>query len=111
MEVAEGAYGFSALRLLGYLATAIISAVEGAVTVGGLSALGAALYGIGTPRDSVLDYEADVKADSFLVVAHGSNAEMERARTILHTADPARLHLHSDRAEGLAAERALDAVG
>ena len=96
--------------VLGYLATAVISAAEGAITVGGLSALGAALYSIGMPRNSVLDYEADVKVDSFLVVGHGTAAEMERARTILHAAAPARLHVHSGQEAGMAAERALDAV-
>jgi hypothetical protein len=52
-----------------------ISAVETAIMVGGLSALGAALYSIGIPKDSVIQYEAAVKADSFLVMAHGTPAE------------------------------------
>jgi hypothetical protein len=38
--------------MLGYLATAAISALEGAVVVGGASALGAAIFGIGIPQDS-----------------------------------------------------------
>ena len=84
--------------VLGYLAATIISGIEGAITVGGLSALGAALYSIGMPKDSILDYEAAVKADGFLVAAHGTAAEMARACTILHAADPARLDEHSARA-------------
>ena len=40
--------------VLGYLATVVASAVEGAIVVGGLSVLGAALAGIGVPKDSVL---------------------------------------------------------
>ncbi|MEO8882130.1 MAG: hypothetical protein ABI377_01725 [Devosia sp.] len=35
--------------VLGYLATVAISVVEGVVVVGGLSALGAALYSVGVP--------------------------------------------------------------
>src|SRR6202044_1844464 len=54
--------------VLGYLAATAISAVESAVVVGGVSALGAALYSIGIPKDSVIQYEADVKADRFLVM-------------------------------------------
>jgi hypothetical protein len=55
--------------VLGYLAAMAVSAVESAVLVGGLSALGAALYSVGVPKDSVIAYEAAVKADGFLVMA------------------------------------------
>src|SRR5579859_8149572 len=42
--------------VLGYLAAVAIGAVENAVVVGGLSALGAAIYSVGVPRDSVVEY-------------------------------------------------------
>jgi len=77
--------------VLGYLAAVVVSAVEGAIVVGGLSALGAALYGIGIPKDSVIKYEADMKVDRFLVMAHGTDEEIERARKILHALNPVRL--------------------
>jgi hypothetical protein len=80
--------------VLGYLAATLIAAVEGAAAAGGLSALGAALYGIGIPKDSVIQYEAAVKADGFLVMAHGTAAEMERAKSILATNNPSRLKTH-----------------
>jgi hypothetical protein len=54
--------------VLGHLAAMVFSAVEGAVVVGGLSALGAGLFSIGLPRDSVIEYEEDVKANGFLSV-------------------------------------------
>src|ERR1019366_330946 len=57
--------------VLGYLAATAIATVETALVVGGLSALGAALYSIGIPKNSVIDYETALKADSFLVMAHG----------------------------------------
>jgi hypothetical protein len=63
--------------------------------VGGVGALGAALYSIGVPKDSVIQYEAAVKADGFLVMAHGSAEEMARAKAILGAANPARLDLHA----------------
>ena len=44
--------------VLGYLATVAISAIENAILVGGLSALGAAIYSLGVPKDSVLQYLA-----------------------------------------------------
>src|SRR5271170_6150169 len=77
--------------VLGYLGAMMISAIESAVVVGGLSALGAALYGIGVPKDSVIEYETAVKADSFLVMAHGTAEEVARAKAILGTANPSRL--------------------
>ncbi|WP_428489081.1 hypothetical protein [Rhodopila sp.] len=43
--------------MLGYLATAAISAVEGAVVVGGLSAVGVAIDSIGIPKYSVMQHE------------------------------------------------------
>ena len=74
--------------VLGYLATAIASAVEGAVVVGGLSAISAALFSVGIPKDSVVRYETAVKADSFLVLAHGTAAEMAKAQHLLRAAGP-----------------------
>ncbi len=81
--------------ILGYLGAAIISAVEGAIAVGGLSALGAALFSIGIPKDSVVHYEADLKADNFLVMAHGTAADMARAKEILGNENPLRMDVHS----------------
>lgn len=80
--------------VLGYLAATLFSAVETAITAGGLSALAAGLYSIGIPKDSVIKYESDVKTDGFLVMAHGSPAEMARAREILKAANPTRIDLH-----------------
>jgi hypothetical protein len=81
--------------VLGYLATAVISAIESAVMVGGLSALGAALYSIGVPKDSVIQYETALKADNFLVMAHGTAEEVERAKVILGTLKPSQLNVHA----------------
>ena len=71
-----------------------ITTVEGAVVGGGLSALAAALYGVGVPKDSVIHYEAALKADRFLVMAHGPADEMSRAKTILGTVNPSALDMH-----------------
>jgi hypothetical protein len=77
--------------VLGYLVTSAISAVEGAIVVGGLSAIGAALYSIGIPRDSVLAFESALRAEEFLVMAHGAASEIARAKAILRPVDPRRL--------------------
>ncbi len=81
--------------VLGYLASMVFSGVESAAVVGGLSALGAAMYGIGIPKDRVIEYESALKADHFLVMVHGTPAETIRARAILGLAKPLRLDVHT----------------
>ncbi|MFZ1107608.1 MAG: general stress protein [Rhodomicrobium sp.] len=80
--------------VLGYLAAVVITALENAILVGGLSAIGAALYSIGIPKNSVVEYEAALKADNFLVMAHGTAEEVARAKSILDSANPSRLDVH-----------------
>ncbi len=53
----------------GPLVAWIVAGLENAVVVGGLSALGAGLYSIGIPKDSVVEYEAAVKAGKYVVVS------------------------------------------
>ena len=80
--------------ILGYLGAMAISGIETAIVVGGLSALGAAMFSIGIPKDSVVQYETDLTADKFLVMAHGSEKEMARARVVLATFDPSRINVY-----------------
>jgi hypothetical protein len=81
--------------VLGYLATMVVSGLESAIMAGGLGALGAALFSIGVPKDSVVHYETALTVDHFLVMAHGTVEEMTRAKAILGTANPSRLDLHA----------------
>jgi hypothetical protein len=69
--------------------------LEGAVVVGGLSALGAGLYSIGIPKDSVLQYEAALKADRFLLLAHGTVNEVAQAKDVLQTTQPLEINTHA----------------
>jgi hypothetical protein len=80
--------------VLGYLAAAIMSAVEGAVVIGGVSALGAALYSVGVPKNSVIAYEAALKADNFLVLAQGDPEQVARAKAVLDTLGPSHIGFH-----------------
>ena len=48
----------------------IVAELEGAVVVGGVSVIGAGLYSIGIPKDSVVRYELAIKTDKFLVMVH-----------------------------------------
>ena len=94
--------------VLGYVAAIVVAGIENAVMVGGISALAAALYSVGVPKDSVIQYETALKTDSFLVMAHGTAAEIARAKTILGTANPTRVDLHT---ATNTAEPAVAAVG
>jgi uncharacterized membrane protein len=78
----------------GPLVSWIIGALEGALIVGGLSALGAALYSIGIPKDSILKYETSLKANNFILVAHGTKDEVERAQKIIQTTKATESTIH-----------------
>jgi hypothetical protein len=81
--------------VVGYLAAIAVSAIETAVLTGGISAIGAALYSIGVPKDSVLQYETAIKADGFLVMAHGGSDEVARAKAILGSSNPSSLAVYN----------------
>ena len=80
--------------VLGYLATTLIAAIEGAVLVGGVSAIASALYGLGIPKDSVLAYETALKADAFLVLAHDRSSRVALARKVLQEAGATQVESH-----------------
>ncbi len=75
--------GLGVLGMAGPLVAALVSALEGAVVVGGLSALGAALTQIGVPGDQVIKYEAALKVDKYLLAVQGSAADQADARSVL----------------------------
>ena len=75
--------GVGPLLLAGPLVGMLVGALEGAVVVGGVSALGAALASLGIPDDSIVEYETEIKVGKYMLLAHGTTAEVERAREIL----------------------------
>jgi hypothetical protein len=75
--------GIGPVVLAGPLVASLVGALEGAVVVGGLTALGAALASLGIPRNSIVQYETALKADKFLVIAHGTPEEVARAKSII----------------------------
>ena len=83
----------------------IVGAVEGAAIVGGVSAIGAGLYSIGIPKDSVVQYELAIKTDKFLVMAHGTAIEAEKAREVLESTRPLSLTVHAREKELVGASR------
>jgi len=87
--------GVGPFFVFGPLAIWIVGALEGAAIVGGLSALAAALYSIGIPHDSSIEYETAIKSDKFLVVAHGTSGQVDQAKSILETAGAAQVDIHA----------------
>ena len=86
--------GIGPLLVAGPIVSWIVGALEGAVVVGGLSALGAGLYSMGIPKDSILQYETAVKSGKYIVIAHGSDAETVHAREIISRTNPEALEAH-----------------
>jgi hypothetical protein len=87
--------GLGPILVAGPLVAWIVAALEGAVVVGGLSALGAGLYSLGIPKDSVVKYEIALKTDQFLLVAHGIPTEVSKAKDIIDTTNNAYCTLHT----------------
>jgi uncharacterized membrane protein len=87
--------GVGPMVMAGPIVSWIIGALEGAVVVGGISALGAGLYSIGIPEKSVLEYETSLKAGKFVLAFHGTLDEVTRARTILATTDASNTDLYT----------------
>jgi hypothetical protein len=62
--------------------------------MGGLSALGAGLFSLGIPKDSIVQYETALKSGKFVVIAHGTAEEATRAREIINRTNPEALEEH-----------------
>lgn len=75
--------GIGPLAVAGPFLHAIVTGIEGAVLAGGVGAVGAALMGLGVSSESIIRYETRLKADQYLIIAHGTPKEVEQARSIL----------------------------
>jgi uncharacterized membrane protein len=87
--------GLGPILAAGPVVAWIVAGLEGAVEVGTLGALGAGLYSIGIPKDSIVKYETALKTDQFLLIVHGTAAEVEKAKDIIATTHPADYTLHT----------------
>ena len=86
------------LLVAGPLATALLGflgGLEGAVAGAAWGGVLGTLVGWGVSKQHIIKYEEHLKAGKYLVIAHGSAAEVEHARHILHSTAVEDLHLHS----------------
>ncbi len=75
--------GIGRVCVAGPLSGWILACLENASILKGFSGIGAALYSVGIDRESIRAYEAALKADKCLVLAHGTGGEVTEARLML----------------------------
>lgn len=75
--------GLGLVAMAGPIVATLVGGLEGAVAIGGLSALGAALYTVGVPKTQIIKYEKALKADKYLLVVHADSSEVAQARAVL----------------------------
>jgi uncharacterized membrane protein len=86
--------GIGPLVAFGPIVAWIASALESAVVVGGISAIGAGLYSIGIPKDSAVQYETSLKAGKFMLIFHGTPDEVTRVKELLAKSGASDTQLH-----------------
>jgi hypothetical protein len=87
--------GLGPILVAGPLVAWIVAGLEGAVEVGALGVLGAGLFSIGIPKDSIVKYQTALTTDQFLLIAHGTTAEVAKAKDIIASTNPANYTLHT----------------
>lgn len=85
--------------ILGPLAATLFSGLQGAVVVGGVSALAGALMSIGIPKDSVLRYETALRANKYMLMLHGDSQEISRAQEVLKSSGLSAFEHHPAQSE------------
>jgi uncharacterized membrane protein len=89
--------GLGPILIAGPLVAWIIAGLEGAVVVGGVSALGAGLVSIGIPKDSVLKYEVALKTDKYLLVVHGTEDAVNDAKNVIAGTEHSSCTVHGEK--------------
>ncbi len=79
--------GLGPVLVAGPLAGWTVAILENAAIFGGLTVIGAGLYNIGVPKESVLGCEAAMRDGKYIVLVHGAGEEVGRAKKLLTTAE------------------------
>jgi hypothetical protein len=90
--------GIGAVVVAGSLASALLGGVEGAVAGSALGGILAGLAAWGISKQHILKYEEAVKGGKFLVIAHGSAAEVDKAQQVLSATGASDLTAHNQAA-------------
>jgi len=81
--------GLGLLAMAGPIVPTLVGGLEGAVLVGGFSALGAALTQIGVSENQVIKYESALKVDKYVLVVHGDAEDLVKVGAVLGTVEVA----------------------
>jgi hypothetical protein len=76
--------GLGLVAMAGPVVATLITSLEGAIVVGGLSSFGAVLMEWGIPHEHAIKYEKAISSDQYLLVVHGSADEANQASRILN---------------------------
>jgi Heat induced stress protein YflT domain len=86
--------GVGPVIVAGSLASALLGGVEGAVAGSALGGILSGLAAWGISKQHILKYEEVVKGGKFLVIAHGSAEDVNKAREILSATGASELTSH-----------------
>ncbi len=86
--------GVGHVTAAGWIVWNLATAASGAALGGGLGVVAAALKGVGVPDDVVPEYESALAADQYLIVVHGTPAEVDAARQALDGTGASRVDTH-----------------
>jgi len=75
--------GLGVVAMAGPFVAALVGALEGAVVVGGVSALVAAFTKMGVPSEQAIKYETALKIDKYVLMIHGDAQDAEVAHKVL----------------------------
>jgi hypothetical protein len=80
--------GVGSVLVAGPFLGALVTGLESAAMVGGMSAIAAGLIHLGIPEEEAIEYENAIMADKFLLIANGTPEDLARARQVLSTSAP-----------------------
>jgi len=80
--------GAGPILVAGPFVAAIVGALGGGAIGGGLSAIGAGLFGPVIPQDSIVNYETARRTGKFVLLRHGPAEQAARAKDILRLTAP-----------------------
>jgi hypothetical protein len=80
--------GLGPMRIARPLVTWIIAALEGAILLGGLSAIASGPFGLGIPKEHAVQYESALREGHYLLIAHGPVSTTLEAKAILQSTHP-----------------------
>jgi hypothetical protein len=86
--------GIGPLMVAGSLVTTLIGGLEGAALGGGIGILMGALASLDIPKESIVKYETALKADKYLLIAHGSPKEIDQAKKTLSGKSGIKVDVH-----------------